>query len=350
LGWKRLASCHQSENHNSTEIVRALRFLIIVGCVPAYNEENKIAPLLVKLKPQVDKIIVCDDGSQDLTSDISTSLGALVVRHEKNMGKGMALRSLFKAALENGADIVVTIDADGQHDPSEIPALIQPILSGRADIVNGSRLSDASMPTHRRLGNAFLNRLTKQAAKTSTASTNFVDDSQSGFRAYSSTAVASLQPLVWGMGIDSQLIAEAFRMGLRVEEVPVSVKYDGDTSTHHPLRHVSDVALSILGDIAYRSPLRYLSVPGTGLTIIGFIMMLILVNYYVTSRYFSLPYAILAFLFLVSGLILFITGLILHAIGRVIDQIDRNMTKLETDPALDYSFEYRARKSITQVH
>ncbi len=302
--------------------------MIIIGCVPAYNEEEKIAPLLVRLKRQVDKIIVCDDGSTDLTFDLSSSFGALVIRHEKNMGKGMALRSLFKAALENDADIVVTIDADGQHDPSEIPALIQPILSGKADVVNGSRLSDTSMPRHRRIGNAFLNNLTKQAAESS-SSKEFVKDSQSGFRAYSATVLASLQPLVWGMGIDSQLMAEAFRMGLRVQEVPVSVKYDGNTSTHHPLRHVSDVAISILGDIAYRSPLRYLSVPGTGLTIIGFVMLSILVNYYVTSRYFSLPFAILSFLFLVSGLILFITGLILHAIGRVVDQIDRNMSSLE---------------------
>lgn len=310
--------------------------MIVIACVPAYNEERKIAALLVRLKPQVDKVIVCDDGSQDLTYDISNSLGALVIHHDKNLGKGMAVKSLLKAALENGADIVVTIDADGQHDPAEIPALVQPILAGRADVVNGSRLSDRSMPRHRRLGNVFLNRLTKEAAKKNSRAENFVSDSQSGFRAYSSTAVASLQPLVWGMGIDSQLIVEAFRMGLRVEEVPITVKYDGDTSTHNPIRHVSDVAISIVGDIAYRSPLRYLSVPGTGLTIVGFVMLLILVNYYVTSRYFSLPYAILAFLFLVSGLILFITGLILHAIGRVIDRIDRNMTNIESAP-LDLS-------------
>ena len=302
-----------------------------IACVPAYNEEKKIAPLLVRLKRYVDKIIVCDDGSTDLTFDIASSLGVLALRHEKNLGKGAALKTLFRAALQNGADIVVTIDADGQHDPSEIPALIQPILSDKADVVNGSRLKSGSMPGHRKIGNFFLNNLTKRAAKTS-PSENFVKDSQSGFRAYSAKALSRLQPLVWGMGIDSQLIAEAFRLGLRVEEINVSVKYDGDTSTHNPLRHVSDVAISILGDIAYRSPLRYLSVPGTGLTIIGFVMLLILVNYYVTQKYFSLPFAILAFLFLVSGLILFITGLILHAIGRVVDQIDRNMSNHEMVP------------------
>jgi glycosyltransferase involved in cell wall biosynthesis len=87
----------------------------IIACIPAYNEEKTIAKVIIKTQKYVDKVIVCDDGSKDMTSEIAERLGAIVIKHERNMGKGEALRNLFKKAIELNADIVITLDGDGQH-------------------------------------------------------------------------------------------------------------------------------------------------------------------------------------------------------------------------------------------
>ncbi|MEM2613688.1 MAG: glycosyltransferase family 2 protein, partial [Nitrososphaerota archaeon] len=111
----------------------------VIACIPAYNEEKTIAKVILKTKKYVDKVIVCDDGSIDMTAEIAEALGAEVIRHERNMGYGAAISSLFKKAVEEGADIMVTLDGDGQHDPDEIPKLIKPIVEDEADVVIGSR-------------------------------------------------------------------------------------------------------------------------------------------------------------------------------------------------------------------
>ena len=288
--------------------------LKVYGCIPAYNEETRIAPVIARLKTKVDKIIVCDDGSTDLTATIAEMMGAEVIRHPNNMGKGVALRTLFKTALGQGADAVVTIDADGQHNPDEAPRLLAPILAGSADVVNGNRLG-SDMPTHRKMGNRLLTGMTNSASGTK------ILDAQSGFRAYSARAISKLNLTTSGMGIDSEIVMEASKLGLRIEEVEVSTKYHPDSSTHHPARHIGDVALSIIGRVIQSSPLRYLSIPGVVLLVIGFSMIPIVLNYYVAQRYFSVPFSILSIAFILFGSLLFIAGLILYAIARMADRM-----------------------------
>lgn len=104
--------------------------LIVVG-IPAYNEEKTIAKVVVQAKRCADQVVVCDDGSTDMTGEIAEGLGAKVIRHSKNLGYGVAIQSLFGKARELGADVMVTLDGDGQHDPSDIPVLIEPVLEGR---------------------------------------------------------------------------------------------------------------------------------------------------------------------------------------------------------------------------
>ncbi|MEM4234770.1 MAG: glycosyltransferase family 2 protein, partial [Candidatus Methanomethylicaceae archaeon] len=113
---------------------------LVIACIPAYNEERNIASVLLKTMKYVDKVIVCDDGSLDMTGEIAERLGAEVIRHERNMGYGAALRSLFKRSAELDPDVMVTIDADSQHNPEDIKRLTDPVLKGEADIVIGSRL------------------------------------------------------------------------------------------------------------------------------------------------------------------------------------------------------------------
>ena len=115
-----------------------------IACIPAFNEEGRIASVIVRARRRVDAVVVCDDGSGDLTGEIAEGLGAVVVRHGRNLGKGAALRSAFLRARELGADVVVMLDADGQHDPEEIPGLVEPILKGAADMVVGSRYAEGS--------------------------------------------------------------------------------------------------------------------------------------------------------------------------------------------------------------
>ena len=163
--------------------------LIIVG-IPAFNEEKTIASVVLGAQKHAHIVIVCDDGSADLTGEIALRLGAVVVRHERNLGYGAALHSLFKRAKELNADILVTLDSDGQHDPAQVPILVKPIEEGLAEVVLGSRFKDkngtADMPAYRQLGIKVITKLSNGSGK------NSVSDAQSGFRAYSKLAIEQL--------------------------------------------------------------------------------------------------------------------------------------------------------------
>ena len=126
--------------------------------IPAYNEEKNIAGIISKLKKVTDSIIVCDDGSSDMTADISRDLGAIVIRHDKNRGYGAAINTIFQKAVEIKSDILVTFDADGQHRIEDIPKLLTPIEKKEIDIVIGSRFlkNESDVPNYRKIGKKFL--------------------------------------------------------------------------------------------------------------------------------------------------------------------------------------------------
>ena len=128
---------------------------LILACIPAYNVEKTIAKVVVQTKKYVDKVIVCDDGSSDMTGEIATKLGAEVIRHERNRGYGAALASLFRRARELDPEVMVTLDADCQHNPEDIRRVVTPVLKGAADIVVGSRFlaeNGEAIPRYRKLG------------------------------------------------------------------------------------------------------------------------------------------------------------------------------------------------------
>ena len=131
--------------------------------LPAFNEEKNIASIILQLKKKYELIIVCDDGSSDLTAAIAEKMGALVVKHEKNLGYGGAIRSLFSKACELECDIFVTFDSDGQHVVSEIENIIEPIQKNEADIVIGSRFlgSTKDLPKYRKIGIKTITGLTR---------------------------------------------------------------------------------------------------------------------------------------------------------------------------------------------
>jgi len=188
-----------------------------VACIPAYNEERTIGRVILLSQRHVDHVLVCDDGSDDMTGDLAEKMGAKVIRHSANMGKGEALRSLFAAVRKMNAEIMVTIDGDGQHNPDEIPRLIAPLEDGQVDVVIGARFhgKNEGIPAYRKIGNRILNAVTLEG----------ITDTQSGFRAYGVKAIETLHPAEMGVGVDSEILMDAARHGLRITELPVSVSY-----------------------------------------------------------------------------------------------------------------------------
>jgi glycosyltransferase involved in cell wall biosynthesis len=187
--------------------------------IPAYNEETTLSEVLQKTGPLVDQIIVVDDGSEDRTAAIARAHGARVVCHPINRGLGAALGTGFAAALASGAEAVITLDGDGQHDPAEIPNFIQELERG-ADMVIGSRmLTRRGMPWHRQAAQLVGN------VATFVLFGAWVTDSQSGYRAFRREALQKITVRTNRMEVSSELVAEARRHRLRLKEIPIAAIY-----------------------------------------------------------------------------------------------------------------------------
>ena len=234
---------------------------VVVG-IPAFNEEQTISRVVLEAQKFADRVLVCDDGSTDHTAKIAKCLGAEILRHEENRGYGASIRSLFERAHLINADVFVTLDADGQHDPNEIPVVIKPILDGYADIVIGSRFVDktgtAEMPLYRQFGAKLITKMVNGSAKKG------ITDAQSGFRAYNCRALSALNFSENGMGASVEILFKASAKNLRIEEVPSTCKYnvgDVDTSSENPFTHGVGVLMSLLRLIVEEKPLMVLGIP-----------------------------------------------------------------------------------------
>jgi glycosyltransferase involved in cell wall biosynthesis len=289
---------------------------VVVG-VPAFNEEKTIAKVVVEAQKYADKVVVCDDGSTDMTAEIAECLGADVVRHERNLGYGATVRSLFKCARELGADVFVTLDGDGQHFPGEIPEVVKPIMDGRADIVIGSRFLEGkgkrnSVPWFRKLGIKVLTRAANSVSKFG------VRDAQSGFRAYSRRALEKLNVFEEGMGVSVEILMEAKKQDLKVCEVPATCNYkEGKPSTHDPLRHGADVLMSIVKLVVEDKPLVFLGVPGIICLIVGAFFGAWMLQIYGIERRIVTNIALASIAFILMGFFALSTAITLYAISRL---------------------------------
>lgn len=193
----------------------------ILIIIPAYNESKVIGGVISEVKKAgFTDIIVIDDGSSDATKKAAEDAGAKVYSHSINRGKGAAVKTGLTVAQEKSADIVVTMDGDGQHDASDISKVIEPLINGKYDAVLGTRNYDRShIPLikliYNNVGNLFTRVLTGR----------WISDSQSGFRAYSSRVIELVSSVGDKYEYDSEIIREISRHDIRYIEVPINVLY-----------------------------------------------------------------------------------------------------------------------------
>lgn len=292
----------------------------IVVALPAYNEENYIAKVIIGCKRLVDEVIVVDDGSSDATADIARSLGAIVASHDKNRGYGAAIGTCFKTAKERGADIMVILDADGQHDPGDIVGLIEHANNG-TDIVIGSRfISDNgnnghNVPAYRKIGMRILD------IATISAGSEKVSDTQSGFRAYSRRAIENIHLNGNGMSAGSEILLQAKEQGLKISEVSIVCRYDQGESSKNPINHGLDVLFGIFGRTIYKKPLLYFTTIGMILLTLGISIGLWSISGYVMSNHLPFGPSIAASLFMIVGTVSISSGIVLHSMGQMLIEI-----------------------------
>lgn len=192
----------------------------IIAVIPAYNEATRIGPVVERSKSFVDEVIVVDDGSTDNTVDVSRQAGATILQHVLNCGAGAATMTGIEAARAHGADIVVTLDADGQHESSDIPALLEPVLADRADIVFANRFGQKNhIPLIRRLANGMGNIITFMATGM------WVPDSQSGFKVFGPKALKQVDLRMSGFEFCTEIVRETSQHSWRALHVPTKVVY-----------------------------------------------------------------------------------------------------------------------------
>lgn len=284
------------------------------ACIPAYNEENTISDLVKTAKKYVDKVVVCDDGSTDKTLENAKLAGADIISHKKNQGYGAAIISLFNYCRAQNVDVLVTLDGDGQHDPNQIPILLDTLSKHNVDVVLGSRFLDDKIgtPGYRKHG-------IKIITSAANYGTDFkVSDSQSGFRAYSKNAIDAIHPTEQGMAISTEILLKISNKRLSFAEVPITTSYDGDTSEQNPVPHGVSVLVNTLKYVSIKHPLPFYAFPGIALLIVGMISGGMFLEGYFNQQaifYASLFASVISFLL---GAILLVTAIILFSMANLI--------------------------------
>ncbi len=290
---------------------------MMVAVIPAYNEERSIAKVILRTRQKVDRVIVIDDGSSDATGEISKALGATVVRHGQNLGYGAAMRTAFEAARELNAAAVVTLDADGQHDPKEIPLLLKKMEEG-FDIVIGSRLiSEAKIPRYRRYGISILNFAMRRAHVN-------VTDSQSGYRAYSKKALDEIHPTESGMSAGAEILLQARAHRLKICEVPIKCDYGVPKPfSKNPLSHGVSVLMSILRHVELSRPLFFFGLIGLCFLGAGIAIAAWVLRIFSLTGHLPFGPSLLMILLIILAIFTLYTGIILHSLSRLWSRKDK---------------------------
>lgn len=203
----------------------------IVVAIPAYNEAIRIESIIHQCKKSNFTVWVIDDGSSDSTAEIAERVGARVIHHQQNMGKGMAIQTALTTFLQSPYPFLILMDADGQHDPHCIPAFVQCAETSRADIILGNRMfSLGAMPLIRRWTNQFMSWFLSWFIGQK------IPDSQCGYRLVSRAFAEKFKPTSHHFDLESEMLIQAASLGLKIESIPIPTIYKGQSSHIHPLR------------------------------------------------------------------------------------------------------------------
>lgn len=278
---------------------------ILIG-IPAYNEEETIEGIVAKAKEFGD-VLVIDDGSKDITGRLALSGGAEVIRFDRNSGYGNALREIFDEAKKRGYDILVTLDGDGQHDPSEIPNFILAVRN--VDLVIGNRfLKETTTPGYRKIGIRVVSKI------------EGVGDAQCGFRAYNKKAINSIKIADKGMGASLEIIRKAKQNKLKIKEIPCSILYEDTKHSKNPLSHGSALIENILWSRIWKNPLSSLGVLGFIVFGIGFFSSIQTLVIFAIGGNIPFGWAILSLSGLLGGLLILITATIVYLLKRGLEE------------------------------
>lgn len=201
----------------------------VLVSIPAYNEEKRVGEIVRKCLATGADVCIIDDGSTDATSIQAQKAGASIIKHEHNLGKGTAIRSALKVLVDSRYQFLILMDADGQHDPSLIPAFIQRAITARAELLLGNRMQcTEKMPIVRKWTNQFMSWLISCLVH------QYVPDSQCGYRLLTRTFVEKFHPTTNRFDLESEMLIQAGRLGFKIDSIPISTIYEGPSSHIHP--------------------------------------------------------------------------------------------------------------------
>jgi len=296
----------------------------VIAIIPAYNESNNISQLINETSKYVDFIIVVDDGSIDNTFEKASSFSNVkVLRNSKNRGKGASLRKGMLEGMKHKPDIIVTLDADGQHDPADIPKIIEPIKEELADMVIGSRYNSNStneVPLVRGIGLSVINALNKSLVNVN------VKDTQSGFRAYSKSVFGTISDYEsLGYGAETEQLSQVEIYGYNIVEVPITIKYKGlkNTSKKNPLLHGFNILSTIFKIAVEKRPLLFFGLGGIILITLSIIPLVDMMSLFNQTRYFSIPLAIIVLGLVFIGSLLIVISMVLYVLKRIRQRLNR---------------------------
>jgi glycosyltransferase involved in cell wall biosynthesis len=293
-----------------------------IALIPAFNEARFIGSVVLVAKQHVDEVVVVDDGSDDQTAEIAQHAGATVIRHLTNHGKAAAVNTGFQYVRECGAQAVVMLDGDGQHNAKEIPAVLAPILAGNADIVIGSRFLDikSEIPAYRQVGQHGLTLMTNLMSGVASS------DSQSGFRAFSVRSLDSLQFSKGGFSLESEMQFLIRDHSLRVAEVPIQVFYR-EPAKRSPVRHGMQVVNSILQLVGQTRPLLFFGLCGVTVLLLGLALGIYMIQIYSRTHELAIGYGLITVILCVMGVLIMFAGVLLHSTRGMLLDLQKNILK-----------------------
>lgn len=326
IDFERSERAFWSERRSISEAVPAAQEPAVIAGVPAFNEAATIGSVIRQARKHVDEILVVDDGSSDSTADRASDAGATVVEHEKNRGYGSALKTLFEEANARNAEHLVVLDGDSQHDPDDIPRLIEEQQSTGAEIVIGNRFGNGSstnMPLYRRVGLRVINGMVNVSM--GKFGRDRIGDAQSGFRAYDTRAIATIagnsETVGDRMNASTDILYCAEENDFDIAEVGTTIDYDvSNPSTHSPVPQGMNVVNHILKTLEQNRPITVLGIPGFFFALAGIGLGYWSLSNFLSTGTFPFGTAILSSILVLTGVLAAFTSIILHSLNTHLDE------------------------------